>query len=144
MKTPEEIKAKIIEGFKGDPFGFGVSDIMDALPFEDVRYSLCNEFLRLENPKEEWETKHQLKTDEDIKKKMLEYLDFAWEKANNERSLSSERSICHFIAWAWLLDNDTLYKELERRFDTDYAPYGKPILHYLGTQLGYNKNNEVI
>lgn len=137
MRTVSEIKDKIKEGFTKDFFGFGVSDILKALPFEDAKEFLKEEFINKESAGEEWESM-RIKTDEDVKEKMLDYLPFAWEKAEGERGLSADRSIRHFAAWAWLIDNE-FYEEIEHMYDTNYAMYGKPILTFIGEKLGYQK-----
>lgn len=132
MKSLEEIKAKMESGFEHDFFGYGPDDLKYALPYEDVKKDLAGVIL-----KSDWEDKHRLSTDEKVKAKMLEYLPFAWIKAHGERSLSADRSIHHFIAWAWLID-DELCEKLINMYNTDYAPYGKPILTYLSELLGYD------
>ena len=38
--------------------------------------------------------------------KMKEYMEFAWEKANEFRGLSAMRSMHHYTAWTWLLGDD--------------------------------------
>ena len=131
MKSVEEIKNKMETGFENDFFGHGVEDLKYALPFEEVK-----QYLATEVSETEWEEKHRLSTDEKVKEEMLNYLPFAWEKANNERGLSADRSIRHFIAWAWLID-DELCEKLENMYKTNYAEYGKPILAYLNEVLGY-------
>lgn len=136
MKTVTEIKKKITKGFENDFFGFGVSDILGALPFEDAKEYLNEEFLSKQTAEEEWESK-RLKSDEDVKKAMLDYLPFACEKANDERGLSADRSIQHFIAWAWLYDEE-FQRNIETMYNTNYAPYGKPILKYISKKLGYD------
>lgn len=139
MKTAEQIKQKIIEGFENDLLGFGLCDIAQALSFEEALEYLNEEFASKENAKEEWESL-RYKIDEDVIKAMLDYLPFAWEKCTNEKGLSSDRSIQHFIAWAWLI-NDELYNKLEQMYNENYEPYGRPILQYISEHLGYKESN---
>ena len=136
MKTVVEIKDRIKKGFKNDFFGFGISDLVEALPFEDAKEYLNEDFLSKQTAEAEWEVR-RLKSNEDVKKAMVDYLPFAWEKANNERGLSADRSIQHFIAWAWLYDEE-FQRNIETMYDTNYAPYGKPILKYISEKLGYD------
>lgn len=133
IRTIDEIKQKIEEGFKTDVFGFGKHDIAEALPFEDVKDILLQEFLSRPDAKELWE-KDRLKTKEDVLRKMRDYLDFAWEKANNGRGLSADRSIQHYIAWSWLIDEE-LHNELIRMYLEEYDDYGKNILKYIENWL---------
>lgn len=135
MKNAAEIKKKINDGFEHDVFGFSPSDIVDALPFEEAKKYLTEEFLSQENAKETWE-RDRYKTDEDVKKAIIDYLPFAWDKCESERSLSADRSIQHFIAWAWLID-DELCAEIEKMYNTNYYPYGRPILKYISNKFGY-------
>ena len=137
MKSPVEIKNKFKEGFDNDVFGFGTGDILDALTFDEAKEYLKQEYIEKENAAADWEAK-RLKTDDDVKAKMLDYLPFAWGKAEDCRGLSADRSIRHFAAWAWLIDDD-FYKEIEYMYENDYAPYGEPILAYISNKLGYER-----
>lgn len=129
IRTTEEIKNKLKEGFSTDFFGFGVQDIAEALSFEDIKEMLTDEFLNNPNAKEIWE-EGRLETKQDVVNRMKNYLDFAWEKANDERGLSADRSIQHYIAWSWLID-DELYNKLVHMYETEYGYYGKNILSYI-------------
>lgn len=137
MKSPAEIRNKLKEGFSNDVFGFGAGDILDALTFDEVKEYLKQEYVEKENAADEWEA-NRLKTDDDVKAKMLDYLPFAWDKAEDHRGLSADRSIRHFAAWAWLIDDD-FYNEIEYMYEHDYAPYGEPILTYISNKLGYER-----
>lgn len=106
-----------------------MQDIAEALPFEDVKEMLHEDFLSKSDVEELWE-KDRLKTRQDVVNKMKNYLDFAWEKANDERGLSADRSIQHYIAWSWLID-DELYNKLVHMYETEYGEYGKNILSYI-------------
>ena len=137
MKNVDVIKQKISKGFEHDVFGFGADDLTEALPFEAAKEYLAESFLSKENAEEEWEVL-RLKTDDEVKDKMLDYLSFAWDKAEGCRGLSADRSIRHFAAWAWLIDDD-LYNKIEDMYENDYAPYGTPILTHLSKELGYER-----
>ena len=137
MKSVAEIKKKFNEGFSNDVFGFGTGDILDALPFDEVKEYLKEDYVEKETAADDWEA-NRLKTDDDVKAKMLDYLPFAWDKALDERGLSADRSIRHFAAWAWLID-DELYKKIEDMYENNYGPYGIPILKYIGEKLGYTE-----
>jgi hypothetical protein len=58
-------------------------------------------------------------------------MDFAWDKANNGRGISANRSIAHYQAWLWLLGVEWCDTLMD-----DYEFYGKPqlirICEYLG------------
>ena len=110
MKTQEEIKQKIYEWEKNDFFGFKTTDIIVFLDYENAK-----EFLKNESKKEEWQ--QEKRTPKEI---MIDYMDFAWEKANNHRGLSAARTMEHYQAWLWLDGNEELSNEME-----DYEFYGK-------------------
>ncbi len=64
---------------------------------------------------------------QNLKDEIIEYLPFAWDKANNCRGISSSRSIEHLLAWAWL-HSDALYEGLT---NVEYEFYGKPQLVFI-------------
>ena len=137
MKSIEKIKNKVSTGFANDVFGLSLSDLVSALPFNDAKEYLKEEFLAKPAAEEEWESS-RIKTEEDVKAKMLDYLPFAWGKAKDQRGLSADRSIRHFAAWAWLID-DEFYEKIEDMYDNNYFPYGEPILEYISEKLGFEK-----
>lgn len=69
-----------------------------------------------------------------IKKEMLEYLSFAWEKCAGHRSLSAGRSISKLRAWVWLLEDTESTEFLGN--DSNYKPYGAPMLAFLAKKYG--------
>jgi hypothetical protein len=56
---------------------------------------------------------------------------FAWEKANDCRGLSANRSIEHMTAWLWMLGDD-----LADKMDGLYEYYGKPCLRAICEKYG--------
>lgn len=137
MKSAEKIKGKINAGFANDVFGIAFNDLVEALPFADAKEYLKDEFLMKDSAEAEWESS-RIKTDDDVKARMLDYLPFAWEKAEDQRGLSADRSIRHFAAWAWLIDNE-FYEKIEDMYNNNYFPYGEPILAYISEKLGFEK-----
>lgn len=75
------------------------------------------------------------KSREDVLKRMEEYMEFAWDKANNFRGLSAGRSIQHYIAWTWLAGDPELTKEIE---NMKYQYYGKDILKRICEYYGWD------
>ena len=137
MKSVEKIKDKINTGFANDVFGIAFNDLIEALPFADAKEYLKDEFLMKDSAEEEWESS-RIKTDDDVKARMLDYLPFAWEKAEDQRGLSADRSVRHFAAWAWLIDYE-FYEKIEDMYNNSYFPYGEPILEYISEKLGFEK-----
>ena len=120
MRTKEEIIKRIEERRSVDFFSFEWPYYLNLLTYEEAK-----PFLDPDCDGKDWE----VKTLDEIKQDAIEYMPFAWEKANNCRGISAWRSISHYIAWLWLLGED---------FDDigDYEFYGKPqlirICEYLG------------
>ena len=125
MKTQEEIVARIKERQEDDSFGFETTIYLDGLDFEHARPFIRKEF---------WEKHKDMQPldEEGIKQKMIKYMPFAWEKANNFRGISAWRSIAHYKAWLWMLGEEKLGEEIDR----DYEYYGKPQLRKICEFLG--------
>ena len=124
MRTDEEILARIKEVEGNDWLGTERGDLIEVLPFEHVK-----PFLKDGVKEEEWT---QIGRDvESVKARMLDYMPFAWEKANNCRGISASRSMSHFAAWAWLIGED--FGDLQ-----EYEFYGKPRLIAICDRFGWD------
>lgn len=126
MKTTAEIFARIEEIKEADFFGFQRGDLISFLPFDAARLFL-NEGVTARN----WKT--QEPTKEAVLAEMLDYMTFAWEKANDCRGLSASRSIEHMKAWLWLLGDD-----LGEKLENMYEYYGKPCLAAICEKYGWD------
>jgi len=112
MKTVAELKAKV------------ESDAKD--PVERVMIATCNGIhpLMIFVPafyKEEYKKDVVELTRENIIKEMEKYIDFAFEKAKNERGISANRSIWKFKQWLWALEDTEIT-------DFDFEDYGTSLL----------------
>lgn len=123
MKVPnkDEILKRMKERMKSDVLGFEWHEYVQYLDYEHVK-----EYLKDDVTKESYETT-ELKRD-DIVKAIKNYMGFAWEKANDCRGISANRSIMHFIAWTWLAGDTDFSLKIEKEFDEEYKNYGKDIL----------------
>lgn len=126
MRTQQEILQRIRERENDDFFGYERSDLVDYLEYENAK-----PFLNDTTTKESW-GKEPRKSPKDV---MIEYMPFAWDKANNFRGLSASRSMSHYISWLWLDGDDELWKTLE-----DYEFYGKPQLVKICGYLGLDSS----
>lgn len=120
MKTDSEICERIGAITEEDGFGFERQLLVTYLGFEAAR-----PYLREGLSKEDWEPHWREPNEENVRKDMLDYLPFAWEKANGCRGISAIRSLLKFRAWIWFLGEDDLYEEI---MGGDYQWYGKPQL----------------
>lgn len=126
-RTPGAIVARIKEIETADFFGAETSDILVYLPFIHAQ-----PFLKDGVTSEEWAKSQKINNRETILAEILDYMPFAWEKANDCRGLSAGRSISHMRAWLWLLGD-----ELAGKID-DYSYYGKPELRAICEKYGFN------
>ena len=68
-----------------------------------------------------------------IRAEMLDYMPFAWKKANDRRSLSAERSLEHMSAWLWLIGRDKAAAQISK-----HDQYGKPQLRAICEAFGWD------
>lgn len=134
MRSQEEIVARFSDRKKEDVLGFEVSEYACALDRAHLQPFL-------EGTLAEWEP--SLRTTEDVLEKMKGYIDFAYNKVENERSISAERSVLHYIAWLWLIDNTELCARVEHEYATNYHDYGRNILDMIADHYGWPKTARV-
>lgn len=127
-------QTEIVDRFnKADDFmGTQKSDLVEFMNFKNAKPYLNEEYVKqVESGKEKWEVKT------DAKKEILEYLDFAYQKAEDERGLSAGRSMLHFKTWIWL-DDEKFYNEIIDMID-DYDDYGIPTLDKISKHYSFNR-----
>lgn len=129
MRTQEAIVERIKVVVNQDIFGVEVWDLVAALTAETIA-SLRGDILAEDYDVQEFAEYPMLKTDEDVRRTAIEYLDFAWDKANSYRGLSANRSMHHYRAWLWLLGVDWVEELME------YEYYGKDCLVRICNYLG--------
>jgi len=133
MRTQDEIVARIDEIKEWDIFGFQIGDLIYCLDYEHAKKYLKEGD---EGPTENEWSEHVIEpTEENIKKTMKEYMEFAWDKANNCRGMSASRSMSHYMAWIWLLGDE----EVEYFGDLEsYQYYGKDNLVKICERYGWD------
>ena len=127
MRTAEEIIQRMHDKEDDDFLGFYRGDLIQYLTFEQAK-----PFINDDAVEDEWGDADEL-TDEAVKAKMLDYMEFAWGKANDCRGISASRSVEHYKAWLWLLGDD-----LEDKLDDIYEYYGKPCLRVICEKYGWD------
>lgn len=131
MRTQEEILKRFDEA--DDMFGTQQSDLVEYMTFENAKPHLKEEYvLEVESGAEKWEQRT------DPKAEILDYLPFAYEKAEDERGLSAARSLLHFKSWIWL-DDEEFYNKVLPIMD-NYTNYGMPALNMISDHYGYVRN----
>lgn len=130
MRTDDEIIARIKEIEGDDIFGFERGDLLEVLSFEAAK-----PFLRDDATADKW--KAAARDFESAKLRILEYLPFAWDKANNCRGISAMRSLMHMRAWLWLMGEDSFIAERWPN-GIDYEMYGKPDLRAISERYGFD------
>jgi len=134
MRTYEEIVQEIknysLDGCVEDFFGYRRADFMAHLPWEHAK-QFVKEPAHPDHTEEKWI--HYELTREAVLKKMEEYMEFAWDKANNCRGLSAQRSMEHYMAWIWLLGDDDKFPDL-----SEYQYYGKDNLVLICKHYGWD------
>jgi hypothetical protein len=125
-RTQDEILAKIREWQPRDLFGFKTGDLIGYLDYEHAK-----EFLKEEVTADTWQPEPNNR--EAILLTMLEYMPFAWEKANGCRGISAGRSLAHYTAWIWMIEDEAEFGNLEQ-----YEHYGKEHLRSICAHYGWN------
>ena len=129
-RTQEEIMKRFNES--DDLFGTQKGDLISFMEFENAKPYLKDEYVAdVESGKEKWEVST------DAKKEILDYLEFAYGKAENERGLSANRSMLHFKTWIWL-DDPEFYDKIIPEID-DYYDYGISVLDSISKHYGFER-----
>lgn len=130
IRTQEEIKERFDAVY--DLLGTQKGDLIRYMTFENAKPYLKEEYVKqIEGGQEEW------KQNTDPKKEILDYMDFAYDKADGERGLSAGRSMLHFKTWIWLDDKD-FYADIVDMID-NYTNYGIPTLDKIAEHYGYER-----
>lgn len=138
MKTQEEILQQIQERKDQDFLGFEWEEYVRFLYFDHAKPFLKSEFTKKSSSKKEWNRDVSVASHENLLDTMKSYMDFAWDKANNCRGISANRSILHYFAWLWLAEEDELLGKVKKEFDENYHHYGKPILEIICDHFGWD------
>lgn len=129
MRTQQEIVDRIEAVKNEDFFGAETGDLLNALDFEHAK-----PYLKPGVTPEQW-VDAASQTAEKVIEDMRNYMGFAWGKALDQRGLSASRSISHFRAWLWLLEDEELLAFIN---GDNYAQYGKPILRAICEKYGFD------
>jgi len=131
MRDADAIVTKVEElEEESDILGFKRQVLIAHLPFEQAKPYLLEHVTE-----EDWEPSPL--DEEFVLQEMREYADFAWGKVINHRGISASRNLDKMWAFAFVLDEDELCREIEQRSEHDYAQYGAPVMAYVCEQMGF-------
>ena len=74
-------------------------------------------------------------TEENILKQLKEDVGFGWEKACDERGISSSLMYEVVLAWCKVLEND--FADWTGKSEEQYKPYGKPLFKAVAQKYGW-------
>ena len=133
IPTQDEIVERILERRENDILCWELEDFYSYLDYEHVK-----QFLKKDIKKSDINASILLR--DNIIKQIKEYMPFAIEKMEDERGISAERSICHFIGWTWLAGDKDLSNKIadKSKISNDY---GRDILKMICKF--YNIDNEI-
>ena len=130
MRSQQEILDRL-KGMENDFFGWETNGLVLALTKESAE-TLVGTILKPDADLSDWEPAYY--TDQEIRDRCIDYMEFAWGKANNCRGISAGRSMAHYKTWLWLLGEDQ-FEGIE-----DYEFYGKDHLVRICEFLGLDPN----
>lgn len=116
-----------------DLFGTQKGDLVEFMTYENAKQYLAEDYVaKVESGEETFEPPLT-----DAKKQILDYLPFAYDKAENQRGLSAARSLLHMKTWIWLDDPD-FYKEILPMIE-NYSDYGIPALDRISIRYNFKR-----
>lgn len=108
------------------------SVLLDFMELETAKPLLKEESVTdYESGKEKWAV---VNTIEEAAQDFLDYMVFAWMKAEDQRGISATRSVQKLAAWLWVMGCDDLAAQVED--EGLYNPYGAPALIEVCTGMG--------
>jgi len=123
IRTQEEVVQKMLDTVD-QPLNFVPEVIVLYLSKENLNAGL-------EEKVSDWTS---ITTIEETAQDFLDYLNFGWEKAFDQRGLSAGRTIDKLGAWLWLMGRDDLVKLISD--ESLHDPYGMPALIAVSEKLG--------
>lgn len=131
--SADEILQRLNDESRKDLFGFESEIYLDFLPLDLVKQDLKPEYVKeIEDGKEQW----NVTSFEDAVQDFLDYMNFAWDKAESERGISASRSISKLGAYLYCFGRKDLYELINDR--SLYEPYGAPALIAVCEKLSIN------
>ncbi len=123
MKTVEELLEKYSEQHSeiDNAIHFCYKDLLQFIPFRTV-YPLLED----KATPTEWGVYYRPLLKVNVREQIRDYMRHAWQTLCSERGISSLRSIAHFKAWLWILEEHQLMRFINNPMN--YDCHGAPIL----------------
>ena len=126
LRSQKEVSDHISDVVESDYFGFSTEVLIDYLDFNEAKKHLTDEYVKQIESGEKVYGRATITTIEECAQDFLDYMNFAWGKAEAERGISASRSISKLSAWLWLMNREDLVNVIED--DNLFNPYGSPVL----------------
>lgn len=128
----KQVKARYESVGKEDFFGWAGEVLLDYISFEDAKEYFKSDYVE---EVKSGATKHTTVTDiNEAAQDFLDYMNFAWGKAQDERGISAGRSIMKLREWLFVMNRPDLAEEIDR--EDLYPPYGAPALISICEKMG--------
>lgn len=127
--TQDAIVQTVRDQEDSDMFGFRTSILIGYLDFEHAQRFIKEGFAPVD-----WSGAYP--SPEKVLYDAKQYMGFAWSKALDHRGLSAGRSIDHYWAWGYMLDDAEVQDWCEHG---EYAMYGAPILTDICRKYGWER-----
>lgn len=135
MPTQEQILERFKEKRGSDATGlwyeFMGKLLVPYLPFDYIKNELATKDILDEDINDIMTPLNRI----EILKEAQKYLSFAWDKCNDQRGISANRSLAHYIEWFWLADEPEFSDKIDKEFETNYHSYGRHILEMIEAKL---------
>ncbi len=132
LKSVDEICEIYKELGKDDFLGFSFDVFAKFVPFEKAKYNFEDDFInKVESGLEKWTF---INTIEEASQDFLDYMNFAWGKAEDKRGISASRSIEKLSMFLRIMGREDLAELIDD--DDLYNPYGAPALIAVCDKMG--------
>lgn len=128
-RSQAQIEKRARQQVKNDNTGFEWTLYIDYLTYARAR-KLVPTISKLE-----WQSGHDHVTGTTVIEQMRKYLPFAKQKIEEERNISAQRSLRHYVAWFWLIGEDDFSLKIEKYLMEEYADFGRPMLREVEQKL---------